>query len=259
VDYKYIDTLDIEYMDDYGINILYVPDEYKHLSKDTYKDVQSLLMSKGIQEVDIAIMHGQFNYQLPIVLDSSHSEEDYTSIVKYYISIGHIHVASSYGKILAQGSFDRLTHGEEGKKGGMFISIYNTGDKEFTRIINKDAMLFNTYNLEGLSVIDIRDKLMDILSKNKKLFNIRIIVNKQDNMRSILKPLKEKFPSVNIKVEVKDKKELEEGDLLVKDTTITSFKITPNNIESLLYAEINKHSLTKKEHNELKEELKELL
>jgi len=259
VDYKYIDTLDIEYMDDYGINILYVPDEYKHDSKDTYRDVQKLLMSKNLQEVDIAIMHGQFNYQLPILLASSHNEEDYTSIVKYYISIGHIHIPSANGKILAQGSFDRLTHGEEGKKGGMFISIYNTGDKEFRHITNKSAMLFNTYHLEDLSVLEIRDKLTDILSKNKKLYNIRIIVSKQDNMRAIIKPIKEKFLGVNIKVEIKDNKELEEGDLIVKDNVVVSFKITPDNIEELLYAEINKHDLSKTEMNELNMELKDIL
>jgi DNA repair exonuclease SbcCD nuclease subunit len=76
IDFKYISTLEIEHIEDLGINVLYIPDEYKHEASETFTDVKELMKSKNLKQVDIAIMHGQFNYQLPIKLESSHSEVD---------------------------------------------------------------------------------------------------------------------------------------------------------------------------------------
>ena len=86
IDFKYIDTLAIEYMPEYDINILYIPDEYKHVASETFEEVQELLKSHGLTKVDLIIMHGQFHHQLPMItLDSSHNEDDYINICKHYI------------------------------------------------------------------------------------------------------------------------------------------------------------------------------
>ena len=45
IDYKYVDTLFIEDMEDLGLSILYIPDEYKHKATDTFKDVKKLMKS----------------------------------------------------------------------------------------------------------------------------------------------------------------------------------------------------------------------
>lgn len=64
INFKYINTLSIEYMDDLGIHILYVPDEWSTTSEDTLSQVDELLKKNDLQQVDIAIMHGMFEYQM---------------------------------------------------------------------------------------------------------------------------------------------------------------------------------------------------
>ena len=101
------------------------------------------------EEVDIAIMHGQFHYQFPrIKLDSSHDEQEYLNMVKHYIHIGHIHTHSSYDRIIAQGSFDRIAHGEEENKGCVVAKIDTTNreNDEWMFLVNDKAMRFITLN-----------------------------------------------------------------------------------------------------------------
>ena len=100
----------------------------------------------NIEQVDLAMMHGNFKYQLPMPSIHMHTEEDYLSIVRYYICINHIHTASVYGRILAPGSFDRMAHGEEEDKGYRIYSTENNKDTEFV-VLNSNEK-FITLNEE---------------------------------------------------------------------------------------------------------------
>ena len=123
VDFKYVPTLSIERMNDLGLSVLYVPDECRHTAEIVARDVDELLNEENLTQVDIAIMHGMFQYQLGTIPMNSkvHDELWYLQKVKHYLSIGHIHTHSQYERIVAQGSFDRLAHGEEGPKGAVLI------------------------------------------------------------------------------------------------------------------------------------------
>lgn len=245
LDYKYIDTLYIEENIKLGISILYIPDEYKHDANDTYKDVLSLLKKHNLSKVDIAIIHGQFHYQLPMVkLITSHTEENYLNIVKYYISIGHIHTPSVYERILAQGSFDRLAHNEEEDKGGMLITLYNNKDPEFLFLKNKHSMIFKTFRFKNESI----EKILHTLDKDLKKYpirsNIRIITSNDDMLNKSHKELKERYPYYNIKVE-RDKKENTTYRLVSKEIKIESFNIDSKNIKELLLKELAQYNLSK--------------
>ena len=88
------------------------------------------MITSGLTKVDYAVMHGQFDYQLPkhITGMPRHDSQKYLDIVKHYIFIGHIHTHSVYDRIIAQGSFDRLTHGQEEPK-GYVVSIVDDEEK----------------------------------------------------------------------------------------------------------------------------------
>lgn len=61
-DVKYIKDLSIEYIEELGINVLYVPDEWDSSTDKTLEQVHSLLKAKGLTQVDYAVMHGMFDF-----------------------------------------------------------------------------------------------------------------------------------------------------------------------------------------------------
>ena len=152
LNFRYIDSLEIETIEDLGnLNILYVPDEWSSSTELTLKQVKELLYSKGLVDVDIAIMHGAFSYQMKHIpgKHQTHNEAEYLSLVRYYISIGHIHSFSVCDRIIAQGSFDRLAHGEEEAKGGVVITLDPSNENSFVFIENKGAKGFKTITLKS--------------------------------------------------------------------------------------------------------------
>lgn len=260
VDYKYIDTLYIEENQKYGISILYIPDEYRHKASDTLKEVKELLLEHKLTQVDIAIMHGQFNYQLPIILDSSHNEDEYLNIVKYYINIGHIHTSSVFQRILAQGSFDRLAHNEEEDKGGMLVTIYKKGDMDFKFIKNKKAMLFITFRFDRETLEEITKTLDTELKRLPLGTHIRIISSNEEFISKNLKSLKERYPQTVLKIEKpKDKDSGSKFEIIDESVHIESFQITKDNIRELMKSELSKFDLNPLELKEYDIELDTVL
>lgn len=150
VNAKYVDTLYVEFIESLGISVLYVPDEWTADPNDTYQQVLQLLKDNDLHQVDIAIMHGCFNYQLPgMIRAPKHNEVNYLDIVKHYVHIGHIHTFSVYERIIAQGSFDRLAHGEEEPKGAVYVSLFKDKPAEFYFIENKSAKIFKTLEIRS--------------------------------------------------------------------------------------------------------------
>lgn len=259
VDYKYITTLYIEKMLDIGLNILYIPDEYKHKASETYEDVLKLLKENGISTVDITIMHGQFHYQLPMVkLESSHTEDNYLNLTKYFINVGHIHTPSVYSRIIANGSFDRLAHNEEEDKGAVICTIHKDGNSVFEFLKNKNAMLFKTYNYSD-SKLTLDELMVDINNKIKELpdhSHVRILLKDINNLSDAIKELKKNYPFITIKVQIETDKSIKLGDNILEENKIESFTITKDNIEELLLKEINTEELTETEMRLIKEELR---
>jgi len=260
IDYKYIDTLHIEIMDDYGISILYVPDEWKHHASDTLKDVKELMKSNNLEQVDIAIMHGQFHYQIPmVVLDSSHDEKEYLRLVKYFISIGHIHTHSVFSRIIAQGSFDRLAHNEEEKKGGVLITLDPTLGNKYEFIENKKSKIFKTIRTNVTTLDELIIELKTKLIKLPKFSYIRVITDSNHKLNRYEKEINKIFIDYYISIESNKKEDKKKTLKLVTSKTNESFKIDPSNIKDLLDTEMLKHNLNKAEHDIYVEELKEVI
>lgn len=155
----YANTLSIEYFKDWDMNVLFVPDNLNPDSSVTWAELEELMKAKGLKKVDFAVMHGQFQHQLPDFISekspATHKNSNYLNIVEHYIFVGHIHTHSVYDRILAQGSFDRLAHGEEEPKGFLMAEINlrgNVSDDWFVFIPNPRAKKYITINCLGLEL-----------------------------------------------------------------------------------------------------------
>lgn len=145
-DFRYVKETEIEYLPSLDKRVLYIPDEAHSTTIETKAVVQAMLQAHGLQGVDLAFMHGYFLHQLPYDMKegSYHDLEYYESIVKYWISIGHVHTRSRNGKALAQGSHDRLAHGEEEAKGYVVATCDNKPKDEAWFIDNPHAHQYRT-------------------------------------------------------------------------------------------------------------------
>lgn len=196
LDFRYVPELSIETCKGLGdLTILYVPDECRPTADDVKRDVQALLDENELDKVDIAIMHGMFKFQVGMIPDSPkvHEEAWYLEKVRHYISIGHIHVSSQYSRILPQGSFDRLSHGEEGPKGGYLIKRTDQGDWLHFFVENKHAKIYKTVKIEGeveacLAKIDTEIKSLPLGS------HVRIQAEATHPLLQGIETLKQKYP-----------------------------------------------------------------
>lgn len=202
-DIKYFTDITIEHIDRYGIDVLYIPDEIRPTTTATWKCVQTLLTEKGLDKVDFAVMHGAFDYQLPPVAelkDKTHNEENYLSIVRHYIFIGHVHQHYPKGKIIPNGSFDRICHGDEGLKGHVRLC---KGSLEF--VPNSGAMRYITLDVSGMNPEDIIALVEKRIGENPDKFKIRLQANGDDVALGIGNRLTSIFPHGEFSVQRLDK------------------------------------------------------
>lgn len=252
-DFKYIDTLHIEEIADLGLKVLYVPDEWTASTEQTYGQVQGLMSHLGLQQLDIAIMHGMFRYQMPPMAKNLpvHNEASYLSIVRHFINIGHVHTFSFYERIVAEGSFDRLSHGEEEPKGGVLCRISGKLGNSFEFIENKRAKIFKTITLRFKDVDRSILQVEKALSKHPENSFIRIKANKDHPLYVAFEQLKMKFPmyffSKTSLEDEKDSQELTQATLKL-DEEYTPIAIHQGNIVQLITNEVRaKHNLAEKQ------------
>lgn len=153
INYKYHQTLTIEYLPEFGINVLFLPDEWRHDPQDTWADVTTMLTEHGLEKVDYAVMHGAFRYQLPTMLEKScHVESQWLDIVSRYIFIGHVHLATRKDRILAQGSLVQLEHGTGTDHG--YVRVFDHGNPELDRVEFMPLppkVVFKDYDISDMS------------------------------------------------------------------------------------------------------------
>lgn len=254
IDFKYITDIHIEHMEDFNLNILYVPDQNDKPASDRFQDIKELMKSKGLTQVDLVMMHGQFRYQLPILLDSSHNEDDFLNITKYYIHTNHIHTPSVYNRIIASGSFDRLKHGEEEDKGLIHATIVDEDNFSFNFIKNKNARIFKTIHLkEKPTTEDIENLHKELKTYPPTAF---IWIKCKDDSVS-LKDLKELYTFSGLKIDIVSEKESKTTDIFNIEVEYEEIHITKNNLIPLLKEEIGEE-FSKEEYDIMVNEINSL-
>lgn len=238
VDLKYVDKLSVEYIEPLGVNVLYVPDEWAPECDEVWRQVKDVLGSNGLEKVDIACMHGAFNYQIPMS-HNTHIPERYLSIVEHYIFIGHVHKHAPLNRIIPAGSFDRLCHGEEEPKGHVRAIIHPDGNRSFEFVENLGAKVYKTLDLQDLPLTEALLAL-----KNVEAYpdgsHIRIRLKRTDELYSSLSSVRELYPQHYWTTQ---QEELEQSveKVRVDHTLPQPISITPENVSSLVMARIQHH------------------
>ncbi len=241
-DVKHVTELSIEHLDKFNLDILYIPDEWTDSPEKTYEQVIDLMHGKNINKVDFTVMHGAFTYQMhPAAKSPSHNEEQYLSITKEYIFIGHIHTHSVYKRILAQGSFDRIAHGEEEPKGHLRIKYDSDGNRRIKFIENKNAKVFRTINCSGLDVEQTIEKVKEIVSILPMTSFVRIEAERKNPIFSTFEVLIRLFPLITWSKLPRDEDEEENVNVVQDEEDVfIPITITKDNIVPLLMARIIK-------------------
>lgn len=167
VNLHYAKELEILYNERFDAHFLFVPDKWNPSTAVTLGQVKAKMVELGIEQVDFAIMHGAFSYQLPsIVEEPTHDEVEYLALVRHQILIGHVHIMTVRDRIYAAGSFDRICHNDEIPKGMFHFEVKENGNFTATFIENKWARQYVTWDVHGMDTKElnfvIKDRIKDI-------------------------------------------------------------------------------------------------
>ena len=197
-DLKYHKFLDIEYIERIGKYVLYIPDEWTNSHDELELQIQEKLNQHSITKVDIAIMHGQFKYQLAGKKYNGFyfKEEYFLNLVRGYIHVGHYHMFSKFDRILANGSLERLAHGEEAPKGYVIVE-----DDKYTFVENTNAYTYVTLNITNATTLERLDKLIAKYPVNSY---IRLLLSKEHEFNINFNELKLRYLDYHMKKIVKE-------------------------------------------------------
>lgn len=146
---RVFDSISIEHLEELNLDVMYVPDDLP--CDDAMSAVREKLDEYQLKRVDIMLNHGYWGHLLPKGIpheppNTFHAER-FDDLVRGVILNGHVHQPSVYRKVISNGSFERLCHGEEEAK-GFFVIYYDTvsGQSTHTFVENIYATVFRTFN-----------------------------------------------------------------------------------------------------------------
>lgn len=236
VNIRYVDKISVEYIEEYDLHLLCVPDEINHTTDVTLDECRKIIASKGLSQVDIAIMHGAFRYQLPILSAlKTHDEQAYQDLVKYLIYIGHVHKRSTFGKIVAQGSFDRLSQGEEEAKGFVYSVFDEYGNHQTKFIDNPTAKRYVTIDCKFADVEDSIRHIDNIVQTLPSDSFLRIRSNYANPILANIGVLQSRWPTMRWESCVDEEKEQNDIELEIEnEQDYVALSVTADNIRGLL-------------------------
>lgn len=197
-DLRYHKSLDIEFIPSISKHVLYIPDEWTHDHIDLEEQIHTKLIEHNLTKVDIAILHGQFKYQLigKKYTGFYFKEEYFLDLVKNYIHVGHYHSYSKFDRIIANGSLERLAHGEESSKG--YIKVI---DSDYIFIENKNSYVYKTINVNANATLEKLDKQ---IYKYPKESHIRLLMSSDHSFNLIFSELKLRYLDYKLKKLIKE-------------------------------------------------------
>lgn len=164
VDYKYYTAIDVEKVVLAGRTLYlgYLPDSLPYRDASKVVNIFTTKLSEiGISKLDTIFGHGTFEHTLPPNIPlppCTYTVEMFKDITSLMV-MNHIHIASHSKYVHYAGSFDRMSHGEEGDKG--FISVSYSDIRyqvKFHR--NPYATIFKTVDLSELSIQEATEQLL---------------------------------------------------------------------------------------------------
>lgn len=251
-DLIYFKDLTIWYEERFDMNFLFVPDEWASTTEQTLSQVNDLLKNRGLKQVDYAFMHGTFDFQIADHIKiQKHSSQAYLNIVKHLIFVGHIHNYSNLDRIYAQGSFDRMGHGEEEPKGYLRVTRYPDDHHDVTFIENKGAKRFVTLDYTNLDVESIIDKAKKDTEDLPQGSFVRITAEYKNPIFTNMDVLNREIPHCHWSKNPKDMSQAERLDkeLMEDDDIYTPIEIHAGNVKGLLIERLKSQSINSVIHD----------
>lgn len=266
LDYRYVSQLEIEIMEDLDLSVLYVPDEWKNSAAKAKQDVIDAMAEKGLTKIDIGCMHGMFDFQIPELGEEhplKHDSAWYQEIICGFINIGHDHSFKTCGRILVQGSFERLAQGEEGKKGAIVCTIDPVAGLSYEFIENKRARIYKTITIKTKDLekgIAQARAVLDTLPFNA---HVRISTTPDNPILAAYDVLKADYHPMTFKKHM-DKKQLKEskGELnetISLSTHYESITLNKENIVDMTISAMDPEDIPEGSMDLLIQELRKLL
>lgn len=255
LDLKYHGTMTIEHVKKLQMNVLYVPDNFTNSAEETFSLVKKELKNNNLDKVDLAIMHGMFEHQLEQVTDATvlkatHQSVNYLSIVKHYIFVGHHHEHSVFKRILVEGSFDRLKHGEEHPKGFLIAHLEDDPTQDtYYFIENKNAKVYKTITIKTKEIDRFNKDLQQVFSTLPDKSHLRLIVEKDNPIYLALDKIIDQYPQFHITKKLPKNKTKKEAKPLEKFMSST-LSINDKNIYSIVQNKVTKINVSDEIKNE---------
>lgn len=227
----YVDTLSIHYLERFGLHVLFVPDEWETSTDETLRQVRALMEAKGLTQVDFSIMHGLFGFQLPAHVKNipRHDEHVYSQLTKFIVSIGHDHGYAQWENIVAQGSFDRLSHGEEAPKGHVRGTFYPDGRRRLQFVENTGAMTYLTQDCRGDDLQAVFTRLDALAQKHPPGSRMRLWVKADHPILAQWNTLTQRYPQYVWSKKIEEDK-VEKEEEIVTPVSFTPITFTANNL-----------------------------
>lgn len=261
LDFKYFDEIQVEIHQKLNLSLLYIPDECRPTADQAYIDAcHEVHTVHGLDKVDIAVMHGMFLYQLGTIPMNHkvYREDQWLNLVKGFITIGHIHNQSFYERIYAQGSFDRLRHGEESPKGAYYFQEKAEGEWVPIFIENKYAKIYKTFIIKK-PIADSLPKLERDLSILPKESHVRILAKAGHAILEALPQLRKQFPFIVFTKDFDDKDKTKKESNLLQHTQKDVVVLNKNTLNQAILDEIQiKTPITSEQQSRLNEWLNKL-
>lgn len=233
----YVKEVDILFIEKFGIHVLCIPDEKNTSDEVTYNQVLAMMKARAIEQVDFAIMHGFFEFQVRFGGHTRfHDSEAYMKLVRYLIWIGHDHEFQQHQRIIVQGSPDRQRHGMESPKGFIKSIVNRDGSFEAEFEVNQYAMVFKTIEVDD--DVDTANKQIyaecDKLPMNG-LNHIRIAANRGHPVLSAIDSFQASYPFIRFSKKVLDEEKEKEASIIAEDEVpYTPFTIDESNIKTVV-------------------------
>jgi len=221
--FEYIDEISLTTFK--GYTILVVPDNtHKH-----GEEVESYIKEHYSKvSIDLAFVHRSFHFQLPFHLESSLNMDYFLDKVKYYIHVGHIHKPLTYRRIIGQGSFDRLTHGQEEIKGAVVTYLTNTGNR-WVFLENKHATIFKRLSYKKIDI----PKILKDIKKHVLSSHLEILLPSLEMKVLDKKAILQFTKGYNVSFKSNDEDD-EENDVILYKPNIDAIDLTPQSIYKTL-------------------------
>ncbi len=234
--FKIIEHVEAEelLLKDRSLRFIYAPDDLPVKSSDDIIAImQEKLLSLGWTHVDYACLHGFFDFTFPQGISQENRiiyHEHQFPFVQKMIDVGHVHQHRVSGKVISNGSFDRLVFGDEDPKGFLLVEDF----KDFYKahfIENSQAALFDTLFIgqERNSQI-ISDKIHHHLKSriSTRKIHLRFVIESLEQREMIKVFMAEHYPHISCHFKKSDEQDKHHILLTASDLMIpTKTRIAP--------------------------------